>query len=339
MCYVCKIIFFLIPFISFAGDSLDLSIRSETTEAIYTTTKSFTGESKMMIYSINYYHDAPSKKKISYWISPTIMQNDFSNYFLRDKAGSFFQYTPKSSTFIDVNAGVSGYFNKKISYTLDASSSIGRDELASQSFSLGLTNYLYGGSTLLTFVGSYSAFKNIESYYSDPADFQIKKFPIDIVAYSFSSSWEQVLGKKLKMILTGKFKTKSELTPSTFWLSNKFSYALSGEHFVKVGYKLGSENTSQEYNAPFGTFQNNTFSFEYTWEPILELLVSLAYDLDLEVEDNKKNNTKTLRSFDQFGFGIQYTIDDFTPYIKASFTKSNTDDDNTQLIGGLKWEF
>jgi hypothetical protein len=335
---VCLFVF--IPALSLqAKQYWDSSVTMESKSSVNESFRNFRGKSKTTNINISFYNAVESWKENEWGITYTYLIPDYSDYVLRDRFGTYYKFedSVKAEPYSTINGSFLYGWLRTLSLGFNAGSSLQTDIFRSSNFSTFLKMDLFKSTSILTFTYQYRYNEFPENYYSDPIDFQIKAYPNQVTSNQYIFDWQQVISERVKTVVNYLYEQDNELRPSRWDLKLASALAVSNSVFAKLSYVYGKENTNEELKNDVGYLSHQTYGVELTFEPVFEMLVSLSYDLDVEIEDNPKTSTKTQNAFDQFGLSLFYTIDHIAPYFKTSYAKSNKDDENWTVSGGFQW--
>lgn len=262
---------------------------------------------------------------------------DYSQYVLTDEFGHTQKLSDVAPARGQVAASVAADFSfKNSTVKFQLSSDLTDSPFYSQSMGVGYERGFFENSTKAGVFLSAKRAQQPKNYYLN-VDLSRKARPTTVETYDLTAHVEQIMTRSWKARIETSVGQRIQERPSYLGLKIKNAVALTGRIFSQLNGGFFSENRNQPLLNERGYFRLGFGEAIISVEPLYDLLVSLGYTYQVELEDNSFNNSATQVGSDQFHFGLNYTWSTYEVFFKGSYAVTNTNINESNLMGGFQW--
>lgn len=283
--------------------------------------------------------DTTFKENYNYSVGIVALRPDYSMTLIRDEFGNETTLDQLIEKRDEYNLNTSfGYGYHGHSVDFGVNTYLTNSPFKTQTFNVGYRYSFYNSTTTLGAAVSTTKQSRPEDYYTQPLTFNVIKRPNEINTDSLSLTLDQVLGARVKGSLEYTHILESEERPTQDKLDAKIGFALTESTFLKGGVGYYIEDDSIEAKNERGFFEAYSFETELVYEYEFDHLISIGYDLVVEDETFKYNNSIVRTAFDQYGLGLRSIWTDLiTTNFRFRYAESNFDTKELYFVGGLEW--
>lgn len=210
----------------------------------------------------------------------------------------------------------------------------------SKAISLSLAKLLNQQATMLKVSVQKNWNQKPVDYYLN-SNFKVVSRPTQIQNSSVTLSAEQVLSERWKTCLQGTLFSATEERPQGYGILLQNAYALSSRLFLKwnLAYDTdaGVEESGLNLKDDRGYMRAGSSKLEFTYEPLMDLLLSVSYGLTIERELDPRFQTLLQTGADHYGFGVSYDFGKALMNLQGKIERTNDHQRYVSGVGGLTW--
>ncbi|MCB0405420.1 MAG: hypothetical protein KDD51_11595 [Bdellovibrionales bacterium] len=270
-------------------------------------------------------------------VALTFSQPDYSSVLIRDKNQNEKLLSEMVSARNELSAAVGAEYQRGAdSASLKWSGSLTQSPFAFQSFLASYRRSFFNRSTVVGVSGVYLLQHAPESYYLD-SDFNTRNRPTRINGVEAQVTGEQSLSTRWKVAAELAASQRLEERPPNLRVVLRQAYAVSNRVFVSMQFDYASELRSVPLKDERGYFRNLGGQVGLTVEPWYDFLVTAAYGLLVEDEEDPRSGRWVQVAGDQYALGLRYRLARLEFRIEAAYVRTNTKVDAVRASGGVRW--